>query len=89
MPLIGHGLLYFTPTRGIFQARHFTHHTTANVLTESGRPWKNHDMTAEQVIRELRLLRYDRKPSIRGVAIQAGVDRKPYTSYPYRCLSQP
>jgi hypothetical protein len=47
-------------------------------------------MTAEQVIRELRLLRYDRKPSIRGVAIQAGCDRQTlYNAISSGCLSQP
>ena len=45
-------------------------------------------MTQEQVIRELRKLRYDRKPSIRSIAIEAGLDRKTlYNVMNTGCLS--
>ena len=59
------------------QARHFTQHNTASLLTESGRPWKNQDMTAEQerVVTELRQLRYGRQPSLTSVARAAGISR--------------
>jgi sorbitol-specific phosphotransferase system component IIC len=47
-------------------------------------------MSPDKVVQELRLLRYDRRPSIRSVAIEAGISRRTiYNVLATGHLSQP